>query len=127
MRRLLFPYREPLAMRQTQEEIRLPLAIVPLCILEDVLSAEQQLEGLQEEAEIASCGSQEAGEVPEPSQGVCHCTNSMPSLRTKELFPCFLLIAAVSFCGSLGFSKQGGSSFNTHLGFLLACLLPTKL
>lgn len=29
--------------------------------------------------------------------GVCHCTNSMSSLRAKEPFPCFLLTAAVSF------------------------------
>lgn len=55
--------------KQTQEEILLPLAIVPLLFLKDVLSAEQQLKGLQEGAGIASCRSQEADEVPEPAPG----------------------------------------------------------
>ncbi|KAK2530603.1 Neurl1 [Columba guinea] len=69
--------------RQTQEEIRLPLAIVPLCILEDVLSAEQQLEGLQEEAKIASCGSQEAdSEIIPPD---CLRPRSFTAIRRPSL------------------------------------------
>ena len=55
--------------KQIQEEILLPLAIVPLLVLKDVLSAEQQLKGLQEGAGIAARRSEEAGEIPEPAPG----------------------------------------------------------
>lgn len=45
------------------------IAIVPLLIPKDVLLAEQQLKGLQEGAGIASCRSQEVGEIPKHAPG----------------------------------------------------------
>lgn len=60
----------------------------------------------------------------EPAPGGCQCTNSVASLRTEELHPCFLLIAVVPFCDSLGSPKWVSSSFNTQLGLLLVWCQP---
>lgn len=58
------------------------------------------------------------GKTPEHTLWVCQGTNSMPGLRTEELFPRSPLITAVPFCDYLGFFKWGSSSFNTQLGVL---------
>lgn len=63
----------------------------------------------------------------EPAPGGCQCTNSVASLRTEELHPCFLLIAAVPFCDSLESPKWISSSFNNQLGLLLVCCQPLGL
>lgn len=74
------------------------------------------------------------GETPGPALWVCHGANSVPGLRTEELFPRSPLIATVPFCDSLGVILLGIVFCDSSNGVVVAlipswvfCLFPSKL